>query len=226
MESGIFAFILRYSKRQQIILLAVTAISFPFLYMSFDLPKTIINEAIDGKNFPQTLIGVEFDQIPYLLVLCVIFLSLVLINGVFKLWVNIYRGSMGERMLRRLRYQLIERVMRFPLPHFRTVSQGEVVAIVTTETEPLGGFIGESMSLPAFQGGTLLTILAFMFVQDWALGLAAIALYPIQMYAIPKLQRKINLLAKERVVRVRNLSERVSELVSGIHEVHANDTSQ
>ena len=89
MESGIFKFILRYSMRQQIILLAVTAISFPFLYMSFDLPKTIINEAINGENFPQTLMGIELEQIPYLLVLCVIFLSLVLINGCFKLWINI-----------------------------------------------------------------------------------------------------------------------------------------
>jgi len=226
MESSIFGFAMRHSKRQQIILLAVTVFSFPFLYMSFDLPKTIINEAIDGTNFPQSLMGLELEQIPYLMALCMIFLSLVLINGFFKLWINIYRGSMGERMLRRLRYQLIERVMRFPLPHFRNVSQGEVVSIVTTETEPLGGFIGEAYSLPAFQGGTLLTILAFMFVQDWALGLAAIALYPIQMYAIPKLQLQINLKAKERVMAVRNLSERVSELVSGIHEVHANDTTQ
>ena len=226
MESGVFAFILRHSKRQQMILLAVTAVSFPFLYMSFDLPKMIINDAIDGTNFPQSLLGIELEQIPYLMVLCVIFLTLVLVNGCFKMWINIYRGALGERMLRRLRYQLVELVMRFPLPHFRNVSQGEVVSIVTTETEPLGGFVGESLSLPAFQGGTLLTILAFMFVQDWALGLAAISLYPVQMYAIPKLQRQVNLLAKERVARVRNLSERVSELVSGIHEVHANDTSQ
>ena len=226
MESGIFGFILRYSKKEQIILLIVIAISFPFLYMSMDLPKIIINEAIGGSEFPQSLFGFELEQIPYLMILCVIFLSLVLINGMFKLWVNIYRGALGERMLRRVRYQLIERVMRFPLPHFRNVSQGEVVSIVTTETEPLGGFIGEALSLPAFQGGTLLTILGFMFIQDWALGLAAIALYPVQMYAIPKLQMKVNLLAKERVATVRKLSERVSELVSGVHEVHANDTSQ
>jgi len=226
MESGIFGFILKYSKKEQVILLVVIAISFPFLYFSMDLPKTIINEAIGGGEFPQDFFGFELEQIPYLMTLCFIFLALVLINGMFKLWVNIYRGSLGERMLRRVRYQLIERVMRFPLPHFRNVSQGEVVSIVTTETEPLGGFIGEAISMPAFQGGTLLTILAFMFIQDWALGLAAIALYPMQMYVIPKLQIKINMLAKKRVATVRKLSERVSELVSGAHEIHANDTSQ
>ncbi len=226
MESGVFGFITRYSKKEQVILLIIIAVAFPFLYMSFDLPKMIINKAIGGEDFPVEVLGIEFEQVPYLMLLSCIFLSLVLINGGFKYFINVYRGAMGERMLRRLRYQLIERVMRFPLPHFRNVSQGEVVAIVTTETEPLGGFIGEAFSLPAFQGGTLLTILAFMFVQDWLLGLAAIALYPVQMYAIPKLQRRVNLLAKERVATARKISERVSEVVSGVHEIHANDTSQ
>ena len=43
--------------------------------------------------------------------------------------------------------------------------------MVNSEVEPLGGFVGDSIALPAFQGGTLLTILVFMFVQDWMLGL-------------------------------------------------------
>jgi len=228
METGIYRFILKYSRNQQVLLLVVTALSFPFLYLSLDLPKIIINEAIGGSHFPSSVFGVgpEFDQVPYLLVLCFLFLGLVLINGLFKLYINVYRGSMGERLLRRMRYQLIANVQRFPLPHFRNISQGEVVSIVTTETEPLGGFMGEALSLPAFQGGTLLTLLVFMFVQDWALGVAAIALYPVQMVLIPKLQRRVNELGKRRVKEVRKLSERLSELVGGIHEMHANDTGQ
>ena len=98
--------------------------------------------------------------------------------------------------------------------------------MVSAETEPLGGFIGDCLALPAFQGGTLLTILVFMFVQDWVLGLAAIALYPIQAWLIPKLQRKLNQLKKKRVVLVRKLSERIGEVVNGVQEIHAHDTSQ
>lgn len=228
MESSIFKFVWRYSKRQQIMLLALTAISFPFLYFSLDLPKTIINEAIGGQEgeFPKTILGFELDQLDYLFVLSAAFLALVFINGGFKYAVNVYRGFVGERMLRRLRYQLVGHVMRFPLPHFRRVSQGEVVSMVSAETEPLGGFIGDCLALPAFQGGTLLTILVFMFVQDWVLGTAAIALYPAQGWLIPKLQRKLNLLKKQRVVLVRKLSERIGEVVSGASEVHTHDTSQ
>jgi ABC-type multidrug transport system fused ATPase/permease subunit len=226
MESSIFRFVLKHSRREQILLLTFTMLAFPFLYMSLELPKTIINQAIGGQDFPQLILGYELEQIPFLLLLCSIFLSLVFINGGFKYFINVYRGVVGERMLRRLRYLLFNRVLRFPLPQFRKTSQGEIVSMITAETEPLGGFIGDSIALPAFQGGTLLTILIFMFIQDPILGFAAISLYPIQTYIIPKLQRRVNILRKERIVKVRKLSERIGEVVTGIREVHAHDTSQ
>lgn len=225
MERSLFSFILRYSRKEQILLLLLTAVSFPFLYFSLELPKTIINRAIGGTDFPKELFGFELEQFPYLFSLCGIFLALVLVNGAFKYVINVYRGVVGERMLRRLRYQLFHQVLRFPLPYFRRIGQGEIVSMVTGETEQLGGFIGDSVAQPAFQGGTLLTILIFMFVQDWKLGTAAIALYPIQMYVIPKLQRRVNELRKRRVLRIRKLSERIGEVVSGVRDIHALDTS-
>ncbi|MBO6561920.1 MAG: ATP-binding cassette domain-containing protein [Nisaea sp.] len=226
MEPTIFRFIFRHSKKEQIFLLVLTGLSFPFLYYSLDLPKTIINQAIAGKNLPQDIFGYQIDQIPYLMLLSGIFLALVCINGGFKYYINVYRGQLGERMLRRLRYDLYARVLRFPLPHFRRVSQGEVIPMITSEVEPLGGFIGDAFSLPAFQGGTLLTILIFMFVQDPILGTAAIALYPVQAYLIPRLQKRVNELGKERVRTVRKLSDRIGESISGVQEIHANDSSR
>ena len=98
--------------------------------------------------------------------------------------------------------------------------------MITSEVEPLGGFIGDAFAQPAFQGGTLLTILIFMFAQDVVLGIAAVALYPLQVYLIPKLQRQVNALAKERVRTVRRLADKIGETVSAIEEVHANDTSE
>ena len=226
MEKTIFAFIRRYSWKQQLLLLAITALSLPPLYASLDLPKTIVNKAINGDQFPVKIYGMELAQLEYLGALCGLFLLLVGINGGFKYVINLYKGLVGERMLRRLRYQLFTQILRFPLPRFRHTSQGELIAMVTAEVEPLGGFIGDAVAQPMFQGGTLLTIITFMFMQDWVLGLAAVALYPLQAWLIPKLQRQVNLLGKERVRTVRRLSERLGESVSTIAEVHANDTAE
>ena len=162
----IYRFILRHSLPQQLMLLLLTLVSFPFLYYSLDLPKTIVNHAIAGKQFPQTILGIEFDQVPYLMILCVGFLVLVFINGCFKYYINTLKGRLGERMLRRFRYQLYQRILRFPLGQFNKTSSAQIIPMITSECEPLGGFIGDAFVTPAFQGGTLLTIIFFMFMQD------------------------------------------------------------
>ena len=228
MEPTIFKFVLRYSLREQILLLVLTIASFPFFYLLLYLPKVIVNEAIDAdaSAFPVEVLGVQLGQIEYLLALCAMFLGLVLVNGGFKYFLNVYRGVVGERMLRRLRYDLFVRMLRFPLPRFRRTSQGELVATIVAETDPLGGYIGDSIALPVFQGGMLVTLLIFMFIEDPILGLAAIALYPVQMWLIPKLQKKLNARKKERIRLARALSERIGEVVTGIREIHTHDTSR
>jgi putative ABC transport system ATP-binding protein len=223
LEPTLYRFILRYSRPEQLYLLLFTLVSFPFLYYSLDLPKLIVNRAISGKDFPLTFLGIKLNQIPYLLVLCGVFLLLVLINGWFKLHINIKKGQVGERMLRRLRYQLYERVLRFPLHHFDRTAAGEVIAMMTGELEPLGGFVGEAFAVPVSQGGALLTILLFMFVQDPILGIAAIGLYPAQGYLIPKMQRILRRLGRERVRKVRGLSDRIAETIAARAEIRAND---
>ena len=225
MDRNIFRYILRHSLRSQIIVLAMTVGSFPFLYTTLELPKLIINDAL-AKSGRHVVFGIDLSQVHYLFTLCSLFLGLVLINGAFKYVINVYKGIIGERMLRRLRYELVSRVLRFPLPHFRRVSPGEIVQMVNAEVEPLGGFIGDAFALPAFQGGTLITILAFMFIQDWVMGVAAVILYPLQIYLIPKLQRQVNALGKRRVRQVRHLAERIAETVAGVRDIRAIDATQ
>src|SRR5690349_22829195 len=93
LDRSIYGYILHYSFREQLYLVIVTLLSFPFLYYSLDLPKLIVNRAISGKEYPQQFLGIEFDQIPYLILLCCIFLALVLINGWFKLHLNTKKGQ-------------------------------------------------------------------------------------------------------------------------------------
>src|SRR5438105_11459483 len=226
LEPSVYRFILKHSMKQQILLLLLTLSSFPFLYYSLDLPKTIVNRAIGGKHFPEQLLGFEFDQVPYLMILCAAFLALVFINGAFKYAINTFKGQIGERMLRRFRYSLYQRLLCFPLSYFHKNSSAQIIPMITVECEQLGGFIGDAFNLPLFQGGQLLTIIFFMFVQDWVLGAAAIALYPVQGYVIPKLQFKVNQLQKRRVRTIRQVADRVQESAACIVEVQANDTGK
>ncbi|ANG63337.1 hypothetical protein A8C75_13225 [Marinobacterium aestuarii] len=224
MDKSIVRFILRYSTPQQIRLLLMTFCSFPLLYVSLELPKIIINDAIGDAASLKQVLGTTLEPMYYLLALCGLLLTMILINGMVKMYINTYKGIVGERLVRRLRYQLVELILRFQPRRFQIVSQGELISTITAETEPLAGFIGDSIALPAFQGGTMLTILLFMFMQDPILGIASIALIPLQILVIPRLQRKINLLKKERVKTVRHFSQRIGESVDGMMEIRLHGT--
>ncbi|MEP0153948.1 ABC transporter transmembrane domain-containing protein [Pseudophaeobacter sp.] len=222
MPRTLFSFIWRYSKRQQMGLLALTLLIFPFLFASLELPKRIINDAIGAPTPRVEVWGHEMSQVEYLLVLCCGFLAAVIIAGVLKMRLNTAKGVTAERLLRRLRYTLISRMIRFPKPYFRTTSQGELVSMITSESEPMGGLMGDALAQPVFQAGQMLTIVAFLFMQSVWFGLVSIALIPLQAWLIPMLQRQINLLNKERIQQVRALAAEIGETAAGISDLRGN----
>ncbi len=221
-ERTLFSFIWKYSKREQFILLLVTSTLFPLLYLTLELPKRIINDAIDAKTETVVFWGFEMAQTTFLAVLCLAFLIAVLGHGLLKMRINTMKGVLAERMLRRLRYTLIARILRFPQPYFERTSQGELVSMVTAEAEPMGGLMGDALAQPVLQAGQMITILSFLFLQSFWFGVAACAMIPLQAWLIPKLQKQINLLNKKRVVQVRGLAAEIGENAAGASTLRLN----
>jgi putative ABC transport system ATP-binding protein len=230
LERSLFGFILRYSKRDQLRIVPFVLMTMVVYYASLDLPKTIINEAIQGGRFPEgaetaRFLWFELGRLEYLFALSMIFLGLIVVNGWLKFRINTMKGWMGERMLRRLRYALYDYILRFPLSRFRRVKAAEMATMVKDEVEPLGGFIGEALITPLFLGGQALTAMFFILYQHWALGLIALGVVAIQAYLIPRLRKRLLVLGRERQLTARALAGRIAETVDGAVEIHANGTS-
>ncbi len=250
MDQSIFRYTWKHSRRDQVWLLLVVLASLPFYFLSLDLPKRIINGPIQGEgfatptdtepalriaiDFPAWLFGggefvlfsgVEFGRVAMLVYLCLLFLGFVLINGYFKLYISTFKGRLGERMLRRLRYQLVDILLRFPLPQFRRMRSSEVATMVKDEVEPLGGFIGDAFVQPAFLISQAITAMVFILLQSVTLGLVAGAIVGMQVVLIPRLRRRLLVLGRQRQLTARQLAGRVGEIVEGIVGVRVNDTS-
>lgn len=248
-ERSLFSFIFRYSKREQLLIVPLVVASMLIYFSMLDLPKAIINEAIQGRRFPvpeatvaflkmhftlphflggatlQLFDGFALHQLPYLFALTFTFLALIVVNGGLKFQINTMKGWLGERMLRRLRYALFDRILRFPLARFRRVKSAELATMIKDEVEPLGGFVGESMITPLFLAGEAVTALFFIAFQHFSLGLVAFGVVGAQAVIIPKLRRRLLVLAKQRQLGARQLAGRIAEVADGVIEVHAHDTS-
>lgn len=251
MEPNLFKYIWRYSKTDQIWTLLVVVFSMPFVFYAYELPKKIVNGPIEGSDgfeipgakqpFLQLHFEVPtwvssdgmlrlFDGIPlerfgYLYALCGAFMILVCVNGLFKYYINTYKGRVGERMLRRMRYSLLDRILRFPLSQFRRIQASQMATMIKDEVEPLGTFIGDAFVTPVFQGGLALVAMSFILAQNFILGCVALAVVLAQAVIIPALRRRLLDLSRRRQLESRALAGRVGEIVDGIQEIHVNDAS-
>lgn len=246
MEPSLLRYIWKYTWKQQVWILIIVFLSMIPYFLSFDLPKQIVNGPIQGDGFDspgatQTFMeisfdlpllghvtlfsGIQLDRTSMLFALSFVYLGLVVVNGLFKLYINTYKGRLGERMLRRVRFELVDRVLRFPPSYFKRVKGAEVATMVKDEVEPLGGFIGDAFVQPALLGGQALTALVFIVLQNFWLGLIAVAIVAIQAVIIPRMRRRLIRLGRERQLTSRELSGRVGEIVDGIGTIHIHDTS-
>ncbi len=243
MQRNLFTYIWRHSRPEQLVILGLVVLSQLFYFLSLTVPKSVINNGIQGNAFkdsktipflvweldlsailPGKVIrffdGFQVDQLQYLVVMSFVFLGAVVINGLFKKTINTQKGRMGERMLRRLRYELYDRILRFPPAHFRKVKQAELATMVKDEVEPLGGFIGDAFVAPMFLGGQALTAIIFIMLQNWLLGIVVIVLLAVQMAIIPRLRKPVLALGRQRQLSARLLAGRIAETADGVHEIH------
>ncbi|MFN3481538.1 MAG: ABC transporter ATP-binding protein, partial [Rhabdaerophilum calidifontis] len=210
MQSGFFAYVWRHSRREQLVVLFLVLASLPFYWVSLDIPKRIVNDAIQGRAFRDGAVearlfevtlglpdllggggitlteGILLAQLPYLLALSFLFLGLTLVNGAFKYVINLRKGILGERMLRRLRFELFTLVMRFRPESIRATKSAEIASMVKDEVEPIGGFFGEAFITPAFLGAQALTALLFIMTQNILMGVLAGLVIAVQGIIIPR----------------------------------------
>ncbi|MCL4768213.1 MAG: ABC transporter ATP-binding protein [Hyphomicrobiaceae bacterium] len=231
MEQSVFRFVWKHSRREQIAILLLILLSLPFYWASLEIPKRIVNEALQGHAFqggqetvpasaisrwlPDAAAGIRLDQLQFLFVLSGIYLFLVLVNGAFKYAINVKKGILGERMLRRLRYELVGQFLRFRPEEVRSVKPAEVASMVKDEVEPIGGFIGDAFIQPAFLGTQALTALIFIVYQNVWLGLLALLIVLVQSIVIPILRREQVRLGRERQIASRKFAGRIGEIVEG-----------
>jgi putative ABC transport system ATP-binding protein len=237
LEPNLFRYVWQKSRGEQIIVLLIILVSIPFNWASFDVPKRIVNDAIQGGAFrdgrttttlmeltlslPSWLGGGSFrlfdgfqvGQYGLLLGLSIYFLFLVLINGGFKYVINVRKGILGERMLRRMRYDLFSQLMRFRPEEIRSVKPAEIASMIKDEVEPIGGFVGDAFIQPVFLLSQALTALVFIMAQSFWLGSIALLIVLAQAIIIPILRREQLRLGRERQIASRQLAGRIGEIV-------------
>jgi ABC-type multidrug transport system fused ATPase/permease subunit len=184
-------------------LVVLTVAVFLLEVLPLELQRRIVNDLVKHRDYR------------LIVVLCAVYAGAVLLQGGTKLVLNIYRSWVGERAIRDLRRR-VHVLVNSPSPASSgPEAEGVQASMIIAEVEPIGGFVGASVSEPLLQGGILLSVLAYMIHVDvWMAGTALVLFVP-QFVFVPLMQRAMNRRTRARVQIIRQLGVSVVESISG-----------
>ncbi|HSS63354.1 MAG TPA: ABC transporter ATP-binding protein [Gammaproteobacteria bacterium] len=212
LPESLYRHIWRTSRRHQFGLVLLTIAVFPLTMVPLELQRRIVNDAIEGEDFS------------LLVWLGIAYFSVLLLQGGLKLALRIYRGYVSEGTVRSLR----RRAFQASGPGTGETAEesakdrGSRVSMMVAEVEPVGSFVGESVSEPLLHAGTLVSIFGYMLWIQPLMALAGMAFCLPQLYFVPRIQEAINRRAKQRIEILRNLSRQVADY----EDPHRSDTER
>ena len=189
----IFRYVFSVSWPHQLVLVVLTVVTFLLEIAPLEIQRRVVNNLVKERPFQ------------WVVLLCAAYAGAVLFQGTTKLGLNVYRGWVGENAIRDLRRHILAylRVARIAAPG--PEARGVGAAMLVGEVEPIGGFVGGSISEPLLQGGILLSVLAYIVHLDKWMAAAAFALFLPQLVIVPLMQTAINRRAGARVWILRQL---------------------
>jgi ABC-type multidrug transport system fused ATPase/permease subunit len=203
LPGSVFRYVLATSGGHQLLLLALTVSVFLIEVVPLELQRRIVDNLVKDRPYDRVIL------------LCAVYAGVVLVQGGTKLGLNVYRGWVGERATRELRHR-IHSVIEAPLTSSPAAeAQGIAVSMIVAEVEPIGGFVGESVSEPLLQGGILASVLAYLIHIDPWMALGAFALFIPQFFFVPLMQAAVNRRAGARIRILRRLGIGVIDQTNG-----------
>jgi ABC-type bacteriocin/lantibiotic exporter with double-glycine peptidase domain len=190
----LFRYVLASSWLHQIPVLALTVAAFLLEVVPLELQRRIVNDAVKDRQYRAVML------------LCLVYAGTVAVQGAAKLAMNLYRGWISETAKRDLRRRVCAALPgRPPIAAVTAETQGVAVSMIIAEVEPVGGFIGSSISEPLLQAGVLVTVLAYIVHIDAWMAAAALALFVPQLVFVPLMQGAMNRRTGARVWLLRQI---------------------
>jgi ABC-type bacteriocin/lantibiotic exporter with double-glycine peptidase domain len=153
-----------------------------------------------------------------ILVLAAVYVGVVLAEGLLKLIMRMYAGWVSENAVRSLRSIINDLLHSHLPPNIAAGAKGIQVAMILSESEPVGGFVGDFVCEPLLQGGILITVFGYMTYLQPMMALVSLLVFSPQFVFVPLMQRAINRRVRERVAALRLTSVAVIEAPAGLTE--------
>ena len=203
MPPAFFGFLRRVSAWSQFRIALLAILLFVLNTAPLEMQRRILNAATLDRD------------VALVALLAAAYAAIVLLEGFLKLTMNVYGGWISEKAVRVLRLAasaLVESLPQRPSAGVRGVE----IAMILSEPEAIGGFVGIAISELVLQTGILLSVFGYMFFVQPLLAFVCLGIFAPQLVFVPLMQRTINRRVQARIMMLRQVS--VGVLQAGTRE--------
>ncbi len=168
------------------------------------LLKQIVDDYIINKNAQQLL---NFS---------LIMLFVLLFEVLFQFLFIYFTNWLGQHIIKDIRTQLFQRMLRFKMQYFNTSPVGKLVTRVVSDIETIASIFGQGLFVIISDLLKIVVLIVVMFWINWRLALIVSAVLPIIIYATKVFQIKIKSTFQDVRTQVANLNSFVQERVTGM----------
>lgn len=130
-------------------------------------------------------------------------------------------AKLSQRIVKRMRGELFEKIVDLPVPYLDTHSHGDVMSRMTNDIENISTTV--SQSLPSLFSGvlTILGTVAIMLWYCWQLALLSCISVLLMVFATKILSKRVRKFSRRRQQLLGTLNGTVEEMISGYRTVVA-----
>jgi ABC-type bacteriocin/lantibiotic exporter with double-glycine peptidase domain len=191
---SLFGFVWRLSATDQVWIGALSVAVALLDTVPIEVQRRVVNTITDSRDYGQVLF------------LTGLYAALVACQGGAKLLLNLYRSWVGEHSVRALRIFINGIDLQRGKLRDEAEARGVEISMIIAESDPVGSFVGLSISEPLLQIGVLVTVFGYLTYLRPLLALVTFLVLSPQLIFIPLIQRMINRQVERRVAALRKAS--------------------
>ncbi|WP_421830525.1 ABC transporter ATP-binding protein [Larkinella sp.] len=171
----------------------------------------LIRYTIDSK--------IATGDYPGLTKMLILMIGILVLQGIIQFFNTYLSGWLGQNVIRDIRVQLYQKVLKLRLKFFDNTPIGRLVTRTISDVETLSDVFSEGMAAIVGDILQLVLIIAVMFYTDWRLSAISLSMIPLMLLSTYVFKEKIKVSFNEVRTAVANLSSFVQEHITGMNIV-------
>jgi len=156
-----------------------------------------------------------------LVVVPVAVIAITLIRGAATYGQAVLMAFVGQRVIADLQSRVFAHILRFDLAFFQDTASGKLVSRLTNDVNMMRNAVANALTGMVRDSLTLLFLIGVMFEKDWKLALIACVVFPIAIYPIARIGRRMRKVSTSALNELGLFTARLNEAFQGARHVKA-----